>query len=509
LSVEESLCACGRLCGVASTFAALIRRILKAVAVLAAVLAIGAAVLFAFGLRVVLDGGGTPRLRFVESASQREERLARHREAQRAQTTGTPAPAAPATAAATEARPASADAGIAAGAAAPHGGVYWTDFRGPRRDGHYREHPVRTDWPGTGLQPIWKQPIGGGYASFVIARGRAFTIEQRGAQEVAAAYDLATGRELWTNAWSAAFREFMGGDGPRATPTWADGRVYALGAEGELRVLDEATGRAAWRTNILQDAGASNLQWGMAASPLIVDDTVVVLPGGGNGQSVVAYDRQTGKRAWSALDDRQAYASPMLVTVAGVRQILVFSASRLMGLTPDRGELLWQYPWRTEFDVNASQPLVVGDNRVFISTGYGTGAALVEISPSGNGLAASELWRSIRMKNQFASSVLHDGYVYGLDESILACLDPATGDLKWKGGRYGYGQVMLASGHLVVLTEGGDLALVRATPERHEEVVRFPMLEGKTWNHPAMADGYLLIRNIGEMAAFDLRLPRP
>jgi outer membrane protein assembly factor BamB len=387
--------------------------------------------------------------------------------------------------------------------------VYWTDFRGPRRDGHYREHPVRTDWPGTGLQPIWKQPIGGGYASFVIARGRAFTIEQRGAQEVAAAYDLATGRELWTNAWSAAFREFMGGDGPRATPTWADGRVYALGAEGELRVLDEATGRAAWRTNILQDAGASNLQWGMAASPLIVDDTVVVLPGGGNGQSVVAYDRQTGKRAWSALDDRQAYASPMLVTVAGVRQILVFSASRLMGLTPDRGELLWQYPWRTEFDVNASQPLVVGDNRVFISTGYGTGAALVEISPSGNGLAASELWRSIRMKNQFASSVLHDGYIYGLDESILACLDPATGDLEWKGGRYGYGQVMLASGHLVVLTEGGDLALVRATPERHEEVVRFPMLEGKTWNHPAMADGYLLIRNIGEMAAFDLRPPRP
>lgn len=485
------------------------RKIIKGLGLVVGLLLVTGLVLFAFGLRVVVDGGGTPRLAFVESDSARQRRLARHREAQRAQA----GPAAPV--AAPSAPPPAGTAQPAAGATEPAPAdlraraTYWTDFRGPLRDGHYRERPIRTDWPQGGLTPIWKQPIGGGYASFVIARGRAFTIEQRGPQEVVAAYDLATGRELWTNAWTAAFREFMGGDGPRATPTWADGRVYALGAEGEFRCLEDATGRVVWRTNILQDSGAANLQWGMAASPLIVDDTVVVLPGGGGDQSVVAYDRRTGKRAWSALADKQAYASSMLVTLAGVRQILVFTASRVIGITPDRGELLWEYPWTTQFDVNASQPLVIGDNRVFVSTGYGTGAAVVEIVAGGNGLSAREVWRNIRMKNQFTSSVLHEGFIYGLDESILACIDAATGELKWKGGRYGYGQVLLASGHLIILTEQGDLALVRATPDRHEEIARFPMLDGKTWNHPAMADGYLLIRNISEMAAFDLRLRVP
>jgi outer membrane protein assembly factor BamB len=196
------------------------------------------------------------------------------------------------------------------------------------------------------------------------------------------------------------------------------------------------------------------------------------------------------------------------VTLAGVRQILIFSASRLVGITTDGREVLWEYPWRTSFDVNASQPLIVGDDRVFVSTGYGTGAAVIELTPAEGGLAVREVWRNIRMKNQFTSSVLHDGFVYGLDESILACVDAGTGELKWKGGRYGYGQVLLASGHLIVLTEGGDLALVRATPESHQELGRHPAIEGKSWNHPAMSDGYLLIRNIAEMAAYDLRLPR-
>lgn len=464
-------------------------------------------VLYLFGLRAELDGGGTPRLRFVKSAEAQAEEIARHREAQRVQ----PAPPAarqPPAAVAGEAAtpvdvakpPPSAPAPVAAAA-------YWTDFRGPVRDGHYHERSILTDWPAGGPKPIWKQPIGGGYASFVVARGRAFTIEQRGPQEVVAAYDVPTGRELWTNSWNAAFREQLGGDGPRATPVWADGRVYALGAQGELRCLDEASGRTQWRTNILDDSGATNLPWGMSASPLIVDDTVVVLPGGPNGQSVVAYDRNTGKRAWAALDDQQSYSSPMLVTMAGVRQILVFSASRLMGVTPDRGSVLWEHPWKTYYDVNASQPLVLSDRRLFISTGYGTGATVIELTATNGTFSVREVWRNIRMKNQFTSSVLHDGFVYGLDESILACVDPATGELKWKGGRYGYGQVLLASGHLIVLTEDGDIALVRATPERHDERVRFPVLDGKTWNHPAMADGYLLVRNLAEMAAFDLRKP--
>lgn len=478
----------------------MLRRLLKATAIIVMSLVIIGLGLYLLGLRVVLDGGGSPHLRFVESADARAAAVARHRESQRQQPPAPAPAAAPSPGVVAPAAPARAPAETAG--AAP----YWTDFRGPGRDGHYRERPIRTAWPAQGLTPVWKQPIGGGYASFVVAGGRAFTIEQRRDQEVVAAYDVPTGREVWTNQWPTAFSELMGGDGPRATPTWSDGRVYALGALGELRCLDEGTGRVVWRINILEDNGATNVQWGMSASPLIVDDTVVVLPGGPNGRSVVAYDRRTGARVWSALDDRQAYSSPMLVTLGGMRQILVLSASRLMGLTPENGRLLWEHPWVTQFDVNAAQPLVVGPDRVFISSGYGVGAAVLELARSGDAFTVREVWRNIRMKNQFTSSVLHEGFVYGLDEAILACVDVATGDLKWKGGRYGYGQVMLASGHLIVLTEDGDMVLVRATPERHEELVRFPMLDGKTWNHPAMAGGYLLVRNLKDMAAFDLRL---
>jgi outer membrane protein assembly factor BamB len=480
----------------------------KALAILIAALLVIAAGLYVAGVRIVLDGGGTPSLRFVASADGQAAEIARHREAQRRQ--GPPPQAPPPPPAPTPgageppvpADPVSPDKPVAPVTSPP----YWTDFRGPARDGHYRERPIRTDWPAGPLPAMWKQPVGGGYASFVIAHGRAFTIEQRGSQEVVAAYDVPTGRELWTDSWNAVFRESMGGDGPRATPTWHDGKVYALGGEGELRCLDAGTGKLLWRTNILEDAGASNLQWGMAAAPLVVDDNIIVLPGGRGGRSVVAYDRNSGRQAWSTVDDTQAYSSPMLVTLAGVRQILVFSASRLVGLAPDGTKLLWEFPWTTQYGVNASQPLLLDDRRIFLSTGYGTGAAAIELTRQPDGrLTVVELWRTNRMKNQFTSSVLHEGYIYGLDEAILACLDAATGELKWKGGRYGYGQVMLASGHLIVLTEGGDLALVRATPERHDERARFAALEGKTWNHPAISDGYLLIRNLAGMAAFDLR----
>lgn len=373
---------------------------------------------------------------------------------------------------------------------------YWTDFRGPRRDGRYDEMEILTNWPAQGLTPLWKQPVGGGYASFVVAEGRAFTIEQRRDQEVVAAYQVRTGRELWTQGWKAAFRESMGGDGPRATPTWHQGRIYAQGAEGELRCLDAATGKVVWSKNTLTDTGAPNLHWGMACSPLIVNDTVVAV----SGNSLVAYDKLTGSRAWKALDEKQAYTSPMLVTLAGRRQIVTVSAKRVMGLGVEDRAVLWDFPWTTEYDVNSSQPLVVGENRVFISAGYGHGAALLEVGAGG----VRTVWQNIRMKNKFNGSVLYEGHVYGLDEGILACVNVETGEQRWKGGRYGYGQVLLAGGRLVITSETGEVVLVKATPERHQELARFPAIEGKTWNNPAIAGGLLLVRNTTEMACFRL-----
>ncbi len=470
-----------------------------------------------FDLRLVVDSEGF-HLRFVKSADELAAEIAAHRESQRLQAAQTPAgperPAPPLQppgtetpqTAATDPAPGAEVEGPSAERPAPS--AYWIGFRGPRRDGHYTELAIVTAWPPSGLTPMWKQPVGGGYASFAVARGRAFTIEQRGSEEVVAAYEVDTGRELWTHGWTALFSELMGGDGPRATPVWADGLVYALGATGELRALDEATGALAWRTNILEEHHAANLQWGMAASPLVVDDTVVVLPGGPDGHSIAAYDRRTGRVAWTALDDKQAYAAPMLATLGGVRQIVVLTGTRLIGLLPDGSRLLWEHPWKTYMDINAAQPVVVSDNRVFVSSGYGVGAAVIELAKEGETFSVREVWRNIRMKNQFSGSVFHDGYIYGMDEAILACVDAATGDLAWKGGRYGYGEVVLADGHLIVLTEDGDLALVRATPERHDEIARFPAIEGKTWNYPAFAEGRLLVRNVQEMAAFDLRRER-
>jgi outer membrane protein assembly factor BamB len=323
---------------------------------------------------------------------------------------------------------------------------------------------------------------------------------------VVTAYDVATGRELWAHGWAGEFKEWMGGDGPRATPSWAGGRVYALGASGELRCLDDRTGTLVWRVNILDDNAAANLPWGMAASPLVVNDLVIVLPGGPAGRSVAAYDAGSGARRWSALNDKQAYSSPMLATIDGVPQVLVLTATRLVAITPERGELLWEYPWPTANDINAAQPVVLPpSNRVLVSSGYGHGAAVLEVTHDGGRFGTRLVWENTRLKNRFSSSVEHQGFIYGLDENILTCLDAATGETRWKAGRYGHGQFLLADGHLVLLSEDGDLALVRATPEGHREVARFPVLDGKTWNHPALDDGRLLVRNLAEMAAFDLR----
>ncbi|MCA1629125.1 MAG: PQQ-like beta-propeller repeat protein [Acidobacteria bacterium] len=402
---------------------------------------------------------------------------------------------APATNAATS------DANHAAGEA---GRNYWTNFRGPNRDGRYEERAIRTGGWGA-LKPMWKQPVGDGFSSFVVADGVAYTIEQRRRQEVVAAYQVETGRELWTRGWGAAFSPDDTGDGPRSTPTWDAGRLYALGAEGELECLDAKTGRVVWQKNILTDNGAANLQWGTAASPLVVDDKVIVMPGGSSGKAFVAYNKMTGARAWSSQNDHASYTSPMLATLGGRRQIVGVTASRLVGLDPSDGSLLWSQSWNTQMGINVAQPIAVGRNRVFLSAGYGHGAALVELTPQGKGFEARTVWENTNLKTKFNSAVLDGGFVYGLDEGILTCIDLATGERRWKGGRYNYGQVLYASGHLIVTDGGsGEVALVRADPAQYAEVARFQAVSGKTWNVPALAGGRLLVRNGSEMACYNL-----
>ena len=482
-----------------------LRRLALAVAVAAlavVVLRVG------FGLHVYMDGDFRPHLAFGKPSAHYDA-LEAQRAAQRtvppaAAAPATPDAAAPAASAVTAPPPAAAQPAPAAAAPPASTAGSWTDYRGPARDGVYRQRAVAATWPAGGPRLLWKQPVGEGHASFVVAHGVAYTIEQRRNREVVAAYDVATGRERWTNGWDALFSESMGGDGPRATPTYADGILYALGAAGELRALRADSGTVVWRTNILTDAGANNLQWGMAASPLIVDGKVIVQPGG-RGASMMAYGVSTGQVVWKSLDDMQAYVSPMLVTLAGRRQIVTITGNRAIGVSVDDGALLWSYPWATDNAINIAQPIVIGPSRLFLSSGYGKGAAAIELTPDGDRLRATPLWEHTRMKNKLSSSVLLDGYVYGLDEGILSCVEAATGRVAWKNGRYGHGQLLLAGDRLLITTETGELALVHATPAGFEELARVPGIDGRTWNVPALENGILLVRNASEMAAFDVR----
>ncbi len=389
----------------------------------------------------------------------------------------------------------------------PSGGTnnYWTDYRGPRRDGSYTQMPVNLKWPAEGPSELWRRQIGGGYASMVVADSLVYTIEQRREQEVVAAYRMADGQQAWEYSWKSRFSESMGGDGPRATPTWSDGHLYALGANGRLVCLSADNGQLIWERNILRDAGAANLEWGMAGAPLVADGMVIVNPGGRNGNSVFAYDKTTGEVRWSALDDKAGYVSPQVATLAGRRQLLLITGTRVLGASLEDGSELWSVDWRTSYDANCAQPLVVDGNHVFVSSGYGHGAALLRISEAGGSFSVDQEWFNLNMKNKFNPSVLADGVVYGLDEGILAAVDARTGERLWKGGRYRFGQLLHADGHLIVVSEQGDLALVEAVPEEYREITRFESIPGKTWNVPAIADGILLVRNQTEMVAYDLR----
>lgn len=382
----------------------------------------------------------------------------------------------------------------------------WPEFRGHGRQGIVRAGSIRRDWAAVPPKLVWKHPVGPGWSSLVIVGDFVFTQEQRGGEEVVVCYHAETGGQVWVHADTVRFEEWQGGPGPRATPTLAGGRLFSLGATGILNCLDPATGKRHWTRNILDDAAASNLEWGMCASPLVFEQLVIVNPGGGNGKSVIAYDADRGDIRWAAGSRTAGYAAPRVELLGDVPQVLVFGGDGLAGHDPRSGKELWFREWTNSPRVNAAQPLALDGGRLFFSSGYGVGGMLLEVARDDGGWVTKDLWpqSSRDLKLKFNDGVSFNGHIYGLDEGILACIDSATGKRVWKRGRYGYGQLLLIEDLLVILAENGDLALVQATPTEFNELARVPALQGTTWNHPAFARGRLYVRNGREAACFDV-----
>ncbi len=384
------------------------------------------------------------------------------------------------------------------------------EYRGPHRDGIEPGPALARDWTKVPPKLLWKQPVGGGYASFLAVGPVLVTIEQRRDKEAVVAYDADTGAERWVYEYPALFSETLGGDGPRGTPTFHDGKIYALGATGQLTAIDFASGKEIWQVNILSENECGNLDWGMSGSPLIYDGVVVVNPGDQKGteasRAIVAYDLVDGKRRWAAGRAKSSYASPMLVTLGGAQQVLIFDGVGVAGCDPTDGREWWRFPWKSDFDINAAQPVVLDEERVLITSA--TGTALLRVTADGDKWAVDQVWQSRRMKGGYASPIAREGYLYGLDGSILACLDLANGKLKWKdrSGQFGHGQILLRDDLLLVLGEAGELALVEASSEKFNELGRIQAVEGKTWNVPVLVGNRIYVRNHLEMAAYELPL---
>jgi outer membrane protein assembly factor BamB len=348
---------------------------------------------------------------------------------------------------------------------------------------------------------MWRRPVGPGWSSFAVLGNLFYTQEQRGEEEVVACYDLETGEPVWRHVDSTRFWESNAGAGPRGTPTVSDGRVFTFGATGILNVLNAIDGSVMWSRNAATETEMKVPMWGFSSSPLVVDDVVIVAASG----ALVAYDLATGDLRWSGPAAGEGYSSPQLLTIDGVTQVVQLNGEGAFSVSPADGTQLWNYPWPGYPIV---QPAMTANGDVLICIAQGAGLRRIALAHENDGWQTEELWRSNRLKPYYSDIVVHEGFAYGFDGSVVVCIDLEDGMRKWKGGRYGAGQIFLLADQnlLFILGEQGVLALVAATPDQFTELATFPAIEGKTWNHPVLVGDVLLVRNAEEMAAFRLTL---
>ena len=382
----------------------------------------------------------------------------------------------------------------------------WPGFRGPDRDGIVHTLRINTDWTSSPPVEIWRRPIGPGWSSFAVQGDLLYTQEQRGDDEIVACYRVSTGEPVWRHRDGTRFYESNGGPGPRGTPTLDRGRVYAFGATGILNALDARTGARIWSRNVKEDLKRQVPEWGFSSSPLVIGDVVVVAASG----TLTGYDAATGNPRWVGPRKLGSYSSAHRATIDGVPQVLLLTASGATSVSPVNGAPLWDHEWPIG-GTTITQPALTSDGDVVINTIAATGGIAtrrLHVAQDAGAWRVEERWTSNGLKPYFNDFVIHKGHAYGFDGSILASISLEDGARRWKGGRYGNGQLVLLEEQdlLLVLSEEGELALVSATPDKFTELARMPVFNSKTWNHPVVVGDTLLVRNGEEMAAF--RLPR-
>jgi outer membrane protein assembly factor BamB len=379
----------------------------------------------------------------------------------------------------------------------------WPQWRGPNRDGRSAETGLLKDWPAGGPPLAWKTGgAGEGYSSFSVANGRLYTLGAHDGREYVIAFDAASGKRLWETENGSRFENDRG-SGPRATPTVDGDRLYAYGASGDLSALDAASGKRLWHVNVLTKFGGSNINWGLSESPLVLADRILVNAGG----PIVALRKTDGSQIWKTdLREPAGYSSAVLHELGGIREAIFFTHEGVNGVDVNSGRRLWSYDDVANNVANIATP-IVRDNRVFVSSDYGTGAALLELTAAGDGISAKQVYFTRDMRNHHASSVLVGEHLYGFSSAILTAMHFNTGQVAWRDRSVGKGSLAFADERLYLFSEGGTVGLAEANPSAYREHGRFQIRTGNlpTWSHPVVSGGKLFLRDQDTIYAYDVR----
>lgn len=397
----------------------------------------------------------------------------------------------------------------------------WPQFLGPDRNGISNETGLLNDWPPDGPPIVWRVPGGVGMSGFAVRGDRVVTMIQRDEMQWVVALQRDSGETLWSVAVAPEYGNAMG-DGPRATPNWVGNQIFTWTGEGILVAIDPANGKILWSKSVVTDLGGKPAEYGMACSPLVIGDRVIVTAGAAQA-TVVALDCRTGDLVWKAGDDPAGYSSPALLELGGSTQIVAFTGASAIGLAPESGAVLWRYPYKTNFECNIATPLCYQGN-LFLSAGENHGSVMLAVEKSaavkkpdanGGGFQLRTVWESQGpmsvLRNEWQTSILWDDHLFGLDNvggagpiTHLTCIDARTGQRVWQAPRFGKSNLIAADGKLFISTMKGELVVVRANPDEFEELGRIQLL-GSTRQAPALSRGHLFLRDDAEILCLDVR----